>query len=363
MKILFVINTLGAGGAERAGSTLCNGWAAKGHEVLLVQTFSGGAIDFFALSPLVRQEALVEDNGRQGAVDILQRMYRLRRIAGEFRPDVIVSFLTNVNLFTMVATAFQGFRLVIAERTDPIMMPMPYLLRIGCRLLYRFADMVVVQTLQQGKRLESRYGIMPRLTTIPNPLPEVMPVLERTSAPDRVHRIVSLGRLEPSKRVDLIISAFQRLATDYADWELHIFGDGPSEGALQQQVSSGPASTRIHLHGRTSEPLTELALADIYASASTFEGFPNALMEAMAVGLPTVSADCFCGPREITDNGRSGLLVPVNDVEALTCAMETLMKDRAKRVNLGALAAQRIRALCSRERVLDQWLVALDALL
>ena len=354
MRILFIINTLAMGGAERVGSILCNAWAAQGHEIVLVQTYSGGGCNFFQVAPSIRQEMLGCQVGRRSFFDILRRIARLRRLARDFEPDVVVSFLTSVNLLTLAATSGLGLRRIIAERTDPVCMPLPGIMRWGCRLLYRFADMVIVQNNQQGARLESLYGRMPRLTAIANPLPEHLPEQGRRRA-DEPFRLISLGRLDPGKRIDMIITAFQRLAPDRPDWELHIFGDGPDLARLEKQARSGHEAARIHFKGRTDKALHVLADADIYASASTFEGFPNALMEAMAVGLPTLSTDCPCGPREMTDHGKAGLLVPVNDEQAFTEALAQLMDDATLRRLLGERAATQIRTLCSQDVVLEQW--------
>lgn len=361
MRILFIINTLAMGGAERVGSTLCNAWAEQGHEVLLVQTYSGGGSNFFQVTPSIRQEILGGKVGKRNAFDILRRAALLRHLTRNFEPDVVVSFLTSVNLLTLAATFGMGLRRIVAERTDPVSMPMPGIMRWGCRILYRFADMVLVQNAHQGERLESLYGRMPRLKAIANPLPKHLPEKGRRRA-NKPFRLISLGRLDPGKRIDMIIDAFQRLALDRPDWELHIFGDGPEMPRLKKQARSGQGAARVRFMGRTDEALNVLADADIYASASTFEGFPNALMEAMAVGLPTLSTDCPCGPSEMTDHGKAGLLVPVNDEQAFTDALARLMDDAVLRDTLGKRAAARILTLCSQDVVLEQWRQAFSEL-
>jgi GalNAc-alpha-(1->4)-GalNAc-alpha-(1->3)-diNAcBac-PP-undecaprenol alpha-1,4-N-acetyl-D-galactosaminyltransferase len=354
MKILFVLNTLAMGGAERVGSQLCNAWAAQGHEVMFVHSFSGGPQNFYTLDPAISQKSLGSLEGKRSTLDILRRMFRLRNLTKEFQPDVIVSFLTNVNLLMIAATVGLGVRRIVAERTDPVEMPMPHIMRWGCRVLYRLADMVVIQNSLQGERLVNLYGRMPRLTAIPNPLPDTLPNTYhvRIAIP---HRIVSLGRLAPPKRVDRVIEAFQRLALDRPDWELYIYGDGCDLTSLLQQAKGGPAADRIYFRGRTDQALQVLAEASIFILCSEFEGFPNALMEAMAMGLPTVSTDCPCGPKDMTNNGQAGLLVPVDDEDALAEALARLMDDEALRRTLGEKALLHIHKLCSREVVLAQW--------
>jgi GalNAc-alpha-(1->4)-GalNAc-alpha-(1->3)-diNAcBac-PP-undecaprenol alpha-1,4-N-acetyl-D-galactosaminyltransferase len=354
MRILFVLNTLAMGGSERVSSILCNAWAAQGHKVLLVQSFSGGAQNFFNLDPTIRQEALGRQGGKRSPFEILRRMSKLRRLARQFQPDVIISFLNNVNLVMLIATAGLGMRRIVGERADPVATPIPKAVRWGCRLLYRFADMVLVQNWQQGVRLEGLYGRMPRLTSIANPLPDIVPARSARRGEGR-RRIASLGRLEKSKQVDLVIRAFHRLAASHKSWELHIYGDGPARGCLETTAAAGPGAERIHFHGRTDRALEVLAASDLYASASAYEGFPNALMEAMAVGLPTLSTDCPCGPRDMTDDGEVGLLVPMDDEDSFTHAMAQLMDDEALRRSLGEKAAAHIRSLCGREVVLAQW--------
>jgi GalNAc-alpha-(1->4)-GalNAc-alpha-(1->3)-diNAcBac-PP-undecaprenol alpha-1,4-N-acetyl-D-galactosaminyltransferase len=354
MRILFVLNTLAMGGAERVGALLCNAWAAQGNEVMLVQSFSGGAKNFFTLDAAIYQEALGSEGGTRNPLDILKRINRLRRLTREFQPDVVISFLTNVNLLMLVATVGLGMRRIVCERADPISMPLTKIMRSGVRMLYRYANLVVVQTRLQGERLESLYGSMPHLSIIANPLSENLPK-PSLRGPNSPHRIVSLGRLAPEKRVDRVITAFHRLASDRPDWELYIYGDGPSLASLQQRASIGPAAGRIHFPGPTDQALKVLADASIFTLCSDFEGFPHARMEAMALGLPSVSTDCPCGPREMTNNGQAGLLVPVDDKDAFAEALARLMDDEALRRSLGDKAASHINLLCSREVILAKW--------
>src|SRR5690606_41378603 len=128
-----------------------------------------------------------------------------------------------------------------------------------------------------------------------------------------------------------LIQAFAALAPSYPAWVTTIGGDGPLRDELKQSVQETGLSSRISLPGRTAEPWTELSRADAFAMTSEVEGFPNVLLEAMALGRACVTVDCPSGPREITQEGKYALLVPLGDQGALVQALSQLMADHSLR--------------------------------
>ncbi|NDP61892.1 glycosyltransferase family 4 protein [Polaromonas sp.] len=357
MKIILLISSMGAGGAERVAATLCNAWAKRSNQVTLISTFSGGGKSFYDISKNIELIFLADlvENKKKSFVSSLQRLYILRRLISIRQADVIVSFLSNVNIAAVIASAFLKSPLIICERSDPSSQPVSRLLRVACKLTYRYADMLTVQTDSVVKKVDQIYSGIKLLRAIPNPLPDAIVSIKKNLIAKRRKSLLSLGRLSDEKQVELIIAAFAKLAFRCADWDLHVYGDGPLKNNILQQIASLDMQNRIFLKGRTSEPWQIMANADAYVMASRFEGFPNALLEAMGVGLPCVAFDCPSGPREISNDGKDALLVDLNDQQGLITALEKVMSDEVFRDDLGNRARKSVLSRYSLASILNRW--------
>jgi GalNAc-alpha-(1->4)-GalNAc-alpha-(1->3)-diNAcBac-PP-undecaprenol alpha-1,4-N-acetyl-D-galactosaminyltransferase len=358
MKILFLTSSLGSGGAERVASTLANAWAARGDQVTLLPTFSGGGKPFYRFNEsvellhLTHLSSIAPRSGKQ----YLRRLMALRRLVNERKPDVVVSFLPNVNIAALLATAFAGVPCVVCERSDPTQQQLELKWRLACKLLYRLADSVVVQTESVAQSIGMLYGGLRKVAVIPNPIPvELMRWQAGANAMAQRRVLLSMGRLVEVKQVHHIISAFSCLHEGYPEWDLHIYGDGPLAKQLLRQIERAGLTERVFLKGNTSEPWAVMAQADAFVMASAYEGFPNALLEAMAVGLPCVATDCRSGPRELSRDGTDALLVKPNDKIDLRNAMHRLISGAALRGHLGAKARQSVQARYSLPSVLAAW--------
>jgi len=356
LRIVFLTSSLGSGGAERVASTLCNAWSERGDRVTLVPTFSGGGQPFYELSENVELIFLADVVGikRKNVWSYAQRLAALRRLIVERSPDVIVSFLSNVNVAAVVSSAFLRIPVIICERNDPAGRLQTGALAVLCKLTYRFADMLTVQTESGINRVADIYPGLNRLRSVPNPLPAAIADIR---AKHDSHRkiLLSLGRLMPQKQVDKLLRAFSEVAPHFPDWDLHIYGDGPLKPALEKQIQELGLVARAYLKGSTNAPWDIMARADVFAMTSKFEGFPNALLEAMGIGLPCVVFDCPSGPREISQNGNDALLVPLDDHEGLVLALRRLMENEELRCLLGEQARASVFKRFGLPEVVSRW--------
>lgn len=193
-----------------------------------------------------------------------------------------------------------------------------------------------------------------KIRVIPNPLPEGAALVCLVEGGDRKF-LLSLGRLVIKKQVDRIISTFSALHAQFDDWDLHIYGDGPLRSVLQEKIHDLQMQQRIFLKGPTNDPWSVMASADAFVTTSAYEGFPNALLEAMGVGLPCITYDCPSGPHDITRGGVDAMLVPLNDQDALLKAMKKMMGDEAFRISLGVQGRASVLQRFQLSVVLDRW--------
>jgi glycosyltransferase involved in cell wall biosynthesis len=280
----------------------------------------------------------------------------LRRFIATERPDVIVSFLSNVNVAAIIVSVGLGIPVIICEHNDPFAEPHPLLLRLACKLTYPLADILMVLTDGIAKKYADHDRFLPRIRVVPNPIFEQLMNVEHYGSNDVAKkRLLGIGRLEEQKHFDVLIKVFANLARRHADWSLRILGEGSLRSDLQQQIADLGLESRIELPGIVSAIDNELVEADIFTLTSKYEGFPMALLEAMAVGLPCISFDCPSGPRELSLDGQVALLVPLNDEQALELALERLMVDTELRKTLGSQARKSVIERYSLAIVLKQW--------
>ncbi|UHL64135.1 glycosyltransferase family 4 protein [Paralcaligenes sp. KSB-10] len=361
MRIVFLVSSMHAGGAERVAATLANAWSARGESVVLVPTYTGKGSCFYPISPEVELLWLADRIGAAAnpALAGLKKLRALRRLVREKKPDLIVSFLTNVNVMALLATRGLGVPVIVCERTNPAFSSnVGAVLRLLRKWTYPWASLVTVQAEASAEPFKHMVPGIRRLAVIPNPLPpELFDTRLAACVPDARgrYRLMAMGRLVPAKQFGALIQAFSTLAARHANWDLSIWGDGPLRGALTQQIEAAGMSSRIALPGRTETPWQELAQAHAFALTSRVEGFPNVLLEAMALGLPCLAVDCPSGPREMTRNGEDGMLVPLGDQAALTRGLDRLLGDSVLRRSLADRAAVSVRKRYSLSSVLMAW--------
>lgn len=332
-RIALVIGSLQGGGAERVAGILAQGWRGRGHAVDLVTLEPADAVPAYGLDPGLRVLRLDGSRPARNRLQALGRelanVRKLGRALRELRPDVVVSFLDQTNVLTLLACLGSGLPVVVSERSHPGRQPLGRAWRLLRRLTHPLAAALVVQTPEIGRWCR-RFNT--NIRVIPNP---VLPAPE-IAGPGSGPVLLAAGRLSREKGFDILIRAFALLASRHPQWNLHIHGEGPQLGALEALVRSLRLTDRVALPGWVPDLAARMAQARIFVLASRWEGFPNALCEAMAAGLACVAADCpGGGPAAIIRQEKDGLLVPPDDVPALAGALDRLVSDQELRARLG----------------------------
>ena len=348
MKILILISTLRGGGAERVAAYLANSWVSDGAEVCLV-TFFGSETDAYPLSRHIERVPLHMGGASSSIVHAMAanvaRVAALRKIIRKAKPSAVLALMTGSAVPAILATRGLSIPTFVSERTFPPMFPLGWIWERLRRITYPMADSVVMQTREGLRWLE---GAIPtsRGVVIPNPvtfpLPDAEPMVAVDSFVSAGRRLIlAAGRLDAGKQFDQLIDVFNSLSAEFPDWDLVILGEGPLKHKLSAQVKALNLSRRVSLPGHAGNVGHWYGRADIFVMTSRFEGFPNALVEAMAYGCATVSYDCDTGPRDIIREGVDGVLVrPVGNVESLRETLGDLMGNACKRAHLGERATE-----------------------
>lgn len=347
MRILFSINSMNCGGAERVISILANKFASEGHQTeIVVQEWPES---FYELHPQVAYINIPKSERAQNVM--LYRIKMLRREILRFSPDVVISFIADHNIVTALACLGLKTRLIVSERNDPAKRPEKKLMRTLRNMAYNLADGYVFQT--PGAKDYFKHAIQKNSIVIVNPFDtkHMPPVYIGERSP----HIAVVNRLVKQKRVDNIICAFARLSSLYPEYELDILGDGPEKERLMQLAQQLSVNDRVHFHGRVDNVLDIIREMQLFVLASDFEGMPNTLIEAMCMGLACISTDCpVGGPRMLIEHMKNGYLIGINNQDQIYEAMCHLIEnqDLIQRISVEAAA---LREKVDIDVVFSQW--------
>lgn len=346
-RIAIVTNSLSLGGAERISILLANWLKSKDVEVALI-TLNKDKEKKYELDPSIHRIALNQDSNSS----IVSTTKCLRKSIKKYNPSTILVMGVPLSIYVIPATIALKIPLIISERNDPSNFSGKKITRILSRLFMFYAKGYVFQT--HGAMKYYPKIIQRKSAVIPNPI-----MVESMPEPyegERTKRIVSVARLVPQKNQELLIKSFKKIADNYPDYTLIIYGDGSERNKLIKLVEQLNLKSRVRLPGAVNDIFNEILDAEIFVLSSDFEGMPNALIEAMALGIPCISTDCPSGgPATLITQMDNGILVPVGNVKEMENAIENLIIDRELAANLGKKAKEVINCL-DKDKICKDWL-------
>ena len=354
-KIVFHLNCLEQGGAERVVTNLANRFAKEGYQVIIATEWYGE--NEFQIDPEVRRihVGLREgDEKKHHLIQFLLRVKYLREFLKEEKPDILIPFARKALYRGLMAAYFIKIPVLISVRTDPNGHYEERSDKIQIPILFPRADGCVFQT--EGAREFFAPRLQDNSRIILNPIHDKY--IGVPGPEQRTKTIVQSGRLVDFKNQPMLIRAFVKVHERHPDYDLKIYGGDSFDGTkeiLEKLIEENRAQDYIHLMGASDTLEKDLADAALFAFTSDWEGLPNALMEAMALGLPIVATDCPCGgPRTIMTNEVDGLLIPIKDEQALTNGINRLIEDPKLAQRLGA-EARKIADRANGQAVFEQW--------
>ncbi|MCA9191822.1 MAG: glycosyltransferase [Planctomycetales bacterium] len=348
--VFLVINFLQAGGAERQAVQLAKLLMDSGNKVTILTFTDNADLDFFQIPQGVSRIHL---GMKLDVMHIPVAVNRLVRRIQYGRPDAIVGFSEAVNVIVWLASWICRLDCCLSIRTNPkIVVPTlskPW--QLLTNLAYRNCKTLACQTNAAARWLCSQYSR--DAVVIPNSIrkmPEVNQFREKI--------ILSVGRLVDYKRQDLLLDVFADLHPEFPEWKLVFIGDGDAKNSLMKLAIERRMGAHVTFVPTCHSIDDWYALAEIFVLPSRFEGFPNALLEAMAMGCAVVSSNCEFGPSEMIQDGANGMLFTTDDSLSLSAALRKLLDSCDLRRRFGQ-AATEVRNSYSAESIQPLWLKAI----
>jgi len=366
MKIAYCIaGTRHPGGMERVLANKANWLVAHGYEIFIITTDQCGEKPYFELDNRIKCYDLginyEENNGKSIWNKLIHypgRQYRhkkaLSQLLKKLRPDVTVSmFCNDASFMTSINDGSAKVLEIHFSRFKRLQYGRKGLWRLADRWR-SFSDIKTVRGFDGFVVLteEDRqyWGTLPNMTVIPNAC-----TFRMTTGYDAdSKRAIAVGRLNYQKGFDRLIRAWKQVDRLYPDWRLDIYGDGEVRDSLQALISESGLDGRIVLYPSTHDLSNRYRESSFIVMSSRYEGFPMALIEAQACGLPAISFDCKCGPKDIIDNGKNGFLVKEGDVNALAEAIIKLIKDERLRRDMSREAIK-MMSRYDEDVIMAQW--------
>ncbi|WP_194530245.1 glycosyltransferase family 4 protein [Zobellia roscoffensis] len=325
-KIAFVIYSLESGGAERVITELANNLILD-YDVYIITLVKTNP--FYELNPRITlrycSDVIKNDTTPIKSIyDGLNRVRTLSKILKENKIQLVISFMTSSNIYSIWASKLSRIPCIVSERANHDIYKLPKLLEVTRDISYRFCKYLVVQT-EANKIFYSKKLSPSKIIVIPNPIAEALS-FKRNKEPDRLKNIIlNVGSFKKGKAQELLIQAFSKIKNE--DWQVVFVGDGPTKKKNIDLTKKLGLEKKINFVGKQQVIYKYYNQAKLFVFTSEHEGFPNALLEALYFGIPTISTNCKHGPTDLIKDKENGFLIPVGNQNVLQKKMSQLMND------------------------------------
>lgn len=321
-KVVFILETLLGGGAERVTVALASQMAEYDNFEVHLLTCLKTDEDYVLPNKVMRHVMIKSNRGRLRTIEHKYKFFQNE--IDKIKPDYVISLATpKTSVLLTLASQNRTYKLILSERNDPNRFPKEWPLKILRNWAYKKCDGVVFQT--EGARDYFSNKIRIKSTVIVNPLSENLP---SKYLGDREKCIVNFCRFEPQKNLPMLIKAFALISEEYPHYTLNLYGDGSQMEMLKRLSAELRIDSKVRFLGFSNDIHGQIVNSALFVSSSDFEGISNSMLEAMAIGLPTICTDCPAGGARMTIiDGINGVMVPVGDERKLADAMKRVLSD------------------------------------
>lgn len=367
IKLVYCIGgTYNSGGMERVLSNKANWLSSRGYEITIITTEQRGRNAFFPLNPDIQQIDLginyEESKGIAAKLfsypfKLLKHKSILSKHLRSIRPDIVVSLFDNGSSIIpkindgskkILEVHFSRFKRKQYERKGLLGIIDRILSKQDLKTAKSYDHFVVLTNEDKGY-----WGMDKNISVIPNALNNTFRNIDLKET-ERTNKIIAVGRLAHQKHFSELIHIFSTIHDKAPDWGLEIIGNGPDKDRLQKLIDGLGLKSKVTLSPATSTIQEKYLTAGIYAMTSRYEGLPMVLLEAQACGLPIISYDCKCGPKDIINDGIDGYIIPMGDRQLFADKLLELIKDQELRLRMGNAAVVSSKRF-DEERIMRLW--------
>lgn len=323
-KVFLYIDSMQLGGAQRVMSNIAAYLVNADCSVTLINDILPSTKKLeYEIDRRIQRQFLDEGNDRRQNKNVY-RIKKLRRLIKQDQPDVILSFLGPPNIRMLVATLGLKCRKIVSVRNDPYREYGFGIKKLIARTAFLFSDGCVFQTKDAAAYFPKM--VQRKSKIIVNPVNDKFYHVTWTG---EKKEIAVVGRLQPQKNPLLALEAFHLIEKQFPEFKIVYYGDEELKDAINTKAAEYAIADRVIVYGKTTDIENKLAASAVYLLSSDFEGMPNALLEAMAVGVPAISTDCPCGgPRTVIEDETQGILVPCGDASKMADALARVIGNK-----------------------------------
>jgi GalNAc-alpha-(1->4)-GalNAc-alpha-(1->3)-diNAcBac-PP-undecaprenol alpha-1,4-N-acetyl-D-galactosaminyltransferase len=353
-KLIFVIDSLISGGAERVMSVLANKFSEDGYDTTIIS--KAHIPSFYKLENSVKLVYLkTKINYKNKATILFSRLrlyFNIYNYLKAEKPDFVIPFSTTTNGITIITCKLLGLYVIASEHNNYKIYLNSFSFWFIRRIIYPHANILTVLTERDKNEYYGRF--MNNVIVMPNPLP--LDPVKNVNLLLREKVILSVGELSRwnQKGFDLLLEVFAQIAPEYPDWQLVIAGSG-NPACLTWRIQKLGLDKRVSLIGEVNDIQTLMCRSSIFTLSSRWEGLPMVLLEAMSQGMACVAFDCFTGPRELITNRLDGILIEDQNINQFVCGVKELIEDQDLRLNLGTKAIEKSKNYLP-ENIMQKWL-------